>query len=83
MGVHRVARDELTDAWGHQPAVFGDVPDEVPGDPVIDTDCVVLAASVPEPPLHDAPQARPGAGRDLSVRGLDAGATRESGKAPG
>jgi len=58
--VGRPVGDELADARCHLLAVSGDVADEVPGDPVVDANRVVLPSAVPQPPLEDAPQARPG-----------------------
>jgi len=55
LGIPCVDGDELTDARGHLLAVSGDVPDEVPGDPVVDADCVVLPSAEQELPLEDAP----------------------------
>src|SRR5580658_4681772 len=55
-----VGGDEMADTGGHLPAVSGDVADEVPGNPVVDADRIVLSSAVPQPPLDDAPQAGPG-----------------------
>jgi hypothetical protein len=51
--------DQLSATRGHLAAVAKDVADEVPGDPVVYADVLVLAASVAEPALRDSPQACP------------------------
>ena len=69
-----VAGDQGADARGHLLAVAEDVADEVPGDPVVDADGLVLPAAVAEPALGDSPQAGP-AGQvqeDHRVGGLQA-----------
>src|SRR3982074_888132 len=71
--------DQLPDTRGHLAAVAEDVADEVPADPVVDTDVLVLAAPVAYPALRDSPQTCP-AGQvqeDPSVRRLEA--DREAG----
>jgi len=52
-----VVGDQPPDAGGHLTAVGVDVADEVPGDPVVYADVLMLAASVAEPALRDCPYA--------------------------
>jgi hypothetical protein len=49
-----VGGDQGADARGHLLAVAEDVADEVPGDPVVDADGLVLPAAVAEPALEDS-----------------------------
>jgi len=66
------ARNELADAWRHLPAVSSDGAHDVPGDPVIDADPIVLAAAAP---LNDA-HARPKPALALAGRESVVGGTR-------
>jgi hypothetical protein len=67
-----MAGDQLADSRGHLPAVPRDVSDEIPGDPVVHADRIVLPAAVPEATPDDAPKTRPGreVQEDDGVRGM-------------
>jgi hypothetical protein len=52
--------EELLDAGTHRPSVAEDVVEELPGDAVVDAQSGVLAATVAETALQDAPQAGTG-----------------------
>src|SRR6266511_2371912 len=53
-----VLHEKPLDAGAHVAPVAEDVADEAPGDAVVHTDLVVLAAAVAPPALRDAPKAR-------------------------
>jgi hypothetical protein len=54
LGVCRVAGGELPGPWCHLVAISSDLADEVPADPFVAADRVVLPAAGPEPPLRGA-----------------------------
>src|SRR5580698_6163565 len=59
LGIPAVLGDQLPDPGCHSAAVAEDVADHVRVDAVVDTDVVVLAASVADPAPRDAAQADP------------------------
>ena len=59
LGVTCVVGDQCPHPRGHRAPVSADVPQELPGDPVIYAEVPVLAAAVPEATPKDPPQAGP------------------------
>ena len=66
--VPAVVGDQFSDTRGHLASVAEDVADEVPRDPVVDADVLMLATSVAEPALGDSHrQVQPGKSRKITV----------------